>query len=191
MDFEYLSEETERLVIRPLQQSDYQMWLTGFCGRFDSQSPYDEGRLDMSICTENWYQQLVDKHHQFIKKDKIYIFGIFRKADGMHLGNLDIVTLSRSHFQWAECGYTIHNQFWRKGYAFEALTAMLKIADKRLKYHRIEAHVNIGNTPSAKLLEKAGFQYECTREKFIFENGEWTDHLVYAKTLNNMPPVNM
>ena len=49
MKFEYLSEETERLVIRPLQHSDYQAWLTGFCGRFDSRSPYDEGRFTYSV----------------------------------------------------------------------------------------------------------------------------------------------
>lgn len=191
MDLEYLCESTERLEIRPMQTSDYENWLKGFKGRGVSKTPYDEGRLDMSICTESWYKQLIEKHHDFIQNDKIYIFGIFRKSDGIHIGNLDIVTLERSHFQWGECGYSIHNQFFRQGYGFESLTAMLKIADKRLKFHRLEAHVNIGNEASIKLLQKAGFESEGIRKNFIFENGEWTDHLVFAKVLNDQPPINM
>lgn len=190
MEFEYLSEETERLVIRPLEEKDYDMWMKGFCGRDVSQNPYDEGKLDMSVCTRKWYKQLIEKHQRLLKADDIYVFGIFRKSDGVHIGNLDVVTLSRQHFQWAECGYAIHNQFWRQGYGYEALAAMLKIAERRLKYHRIEAHVNIGNEPSIALLEKAGFRYECTREQFLFENGEWTDHYVYFKNLNSQPPIN-
>ncbi|UXV35385.1 GNAT family N-acetyltransferase [Staphylococcus sp. IVB6181] len=190
MEFEYLSEETERLVIRPLEEKDYDMWMKGFCGRDVSQNPYDEGKLDMSVCTRKWYKQLIEKHQRLLKADDIYIFGIFRKSDGVHIGNLDVVTLSRQYFQWAECGYAIHNQFWRQGYGYEALAAMLKIAERRLKYHRIEAHVNIGNEPSIGLLEKAGFRYECTREQFLFENGEWTDHYVYFKNLNSQPPIN-
>ncbi|MGN5883399.1 GNAT family N-acetyltransferase [Staphylococcus simulans] len=190
MEFEYLSEETERLVIRPLEEKDYDMWMKGFCGRDVSQNPYDEGKLDMSVCTRKWYKQLIEKHQRLLKADDIYIFGIFRKSDEVHIGNLDVVTLARQHFQWAECGYAIHNQFWRQGYGYEALAAMLKIAERRLKYHRIEAHVNIGNEPSIALLEKAGFRYECTREQFLFENGEWTDHYVYFKNLNSQPPIN-
>ena len=46
---------------------------------------------------------------------------------------IDIVTLERKNFQWAEIGYFIHNQFWRNGYAFEALESILNFTANELK----------------------------------------------------------
>ncbi|PEF41258.1 hypothetical protein CON84_01675 [Bacillus sp. AFS094228] len=55
----------------------------------------------------------------------------------------------------------------------------LNIAFKDLNFHRIEAHINVDNTPSYKLAENIGMEFECLRKGFIFEFGEWTDNLVY------------
>ncbi|NQE00593.1 GNAT family N-acetyltransferase, partial [Staphylococcus xylosus] len=76
-------------------------------------------------------------------------------------------------------GYFIHNQHWHQGYAYEALTELIKQTRDTLNFHRIEAHINIDNPRSVNLIEKVGFQYECVRKGFIFENGQWTDHYVY------------
>lgn len=77
---------------------------------------------------------------------------------------IDRVTIRRSNFQWAECGYFIHHQHWRKGYAYETLRETLHIVDKTLGFHRLEAYVNLDNHPSIKLLEKTDFEFECTRK---------------------------
>ncbi|PWZ42158.1 GNAT family N-acetyltransferase, partial [Staphylococcus pseudintermedius] len=89
--------------------------------RKPSQYQYDDGLMDMSICTESWFEDLVKKHHELIEKDDMYIFAIFNKNQ-QHIGMIDIVTIRRGNFQWAERGYFIHNQHWRKGYAYEALS---------------------------------------------------------------------
>ncbi|EOD4304970.1 GNAT family N-acetyltransferase [Staphylococcus pseudintermedius] len=82
--------------------------------RKPSQYQYDDGLMDMSICTESWFEDLVKKHHELIEKDDMYIFAIFNKNQ-QHIGMIDIVTIRRGNFQWAERGYFIHNQHWRKG----------------------------------------------------------------------------
>ncbi len=171
--------ETERLVIRPLNNEDYTTWYTQFENRLPSQHRYDEGKLDMGVCTKKWFQQLVDNHRSLALEDKIYVFGIFRKADNAHLGAIDFSTLLRDDFQWARVGYTIHNQFWRKGYAKEAVKAAIHFAFEKLNYHRIEAHINLDNFPSIKLAESVGMEFECVRKGFIYEFEEWTDNLVY------------
>ncbi|KAB2330808.1 GNAT family N-acetyltransferase [Cytobacillus depressus] len=94
---------------------------------------------------------------------------------------VDFSTLARDDFQWGRIGYTIHNQYWRKGYGKEAVNEALKIAFKYLNFHRIEAHINIDNSASINLAESVGMEYECTRKGFIFEFGEWTDNLIYFK----------
>ena len=57
----------------------------------------------------------------------------------------------------------------------------LAIAFQHLKFHRIEAHINLDNAPSVKLAESVGMECECIRKGFIYEHDEWTDHLVYYK----------
>ncbi|PJN66529.1 hypothetical protein PAEAM_01720 [Paenibacillus sp. GM1FR] len=176
--------ETERLVIRPLQKDDYENWLYEFENRHPSQHRHDKGKMDMSECTLDWFHDLVDRHQELARTDAVYVFGVFRKQDGTHLGMIDIATLARDHFQWGSFGYTIHNQYWRKGYGKEAVNGALHIAFEHLKFHRIEAHINVDNTPSMKLAKSVGMEFECLRKGFIHENNEWTDHLVYYKNYN-------
>ncbi|KPB06054.1 GNAT family N-acetyltransferase [Bacillus sp. CHD6a] len=181
--FDFLS-ETDRLIVRPLKNEDYENWLHEYESRLPSQHSYDEGKLDMSICTLEWFHNLVDKHQELAWTDKAHIFGVFRKNDGTHIGMIDFSTFAREDFQWGRIGYTIHNQYWRAGYGKEAVNAALNIAFQQLNFHRIEAHINLDNTPSVKLAESIGMEFECIRKGFILENGEWTDNLVYYKNAN-------
>lgn len=178
--FEYKI-ETERLIIRPLMNEDYNIWLNGFENRFPSQNRHDVGKMDMRECTVEWFHHLVEKHQAFALSDSTYIFSIFTKVDGSHIGMIDFSTLARDDFQWGRIGYTIHNQYWKNGYGKESVNAALNLAFRQLQYHRIEAHINLDNTPSIKLIESVGMQFECIRKGFIYEHNEWVDHLVYYK----------
>lgn len=173
--------ETERLIIRPLTNDDYENWLNGFESRGPSQNRHDQGKMDMSECTREWFHQLVDNHQALARSDRAYIFGVFNKTNEAHLGMIDFSTFAREEFQWGRIGYTIHNQYWRKGYGKESVSAALTLAFEHLNYHRIEAHINLDNTASIKLIESVGMEFECMRKGFIYENDEWTDHFVYVK----------
>lgn len=177
-NFNYIT-ETERLIIRPFNKEDYSNWLTQFNNRMPSQHKYDDGKVDMSICTEEWFRELVENHQQLASDDKVYVFGVFRKKDNVHLGAIDFSTIMREDFQWARFGYTIHNQYWGQGYGKESVKVALNLAFDKLKYHRIEAHINLDNIASIKLAESVGMQFECIRKGFIYEFDEWTDNLIY------------
>jgi len=176
-----MSKETERLHIRPLKKTDYSNWLNAFNNRLPSQHKHDKGRMNMSNCSEQWFAQLVREHQELALSDQAYIFGVFRKPDDTHLGMIDFSTLARENFQWGRIGYTIHNHFWRQGYGKEAVLAALQLAFAELHYHRIEAHINVDNKPSIELAKKVGMEYECVRKAFLFESGEWSDHLIFYK----------
>ncbi|WEV45086.1 GNAT family N-acetyltransferase [Streptococcaceae bacterium ESL0687] len=179
---------TNRLVIRPLKTTDYEEWFTGYSKRQKSQNIFDEGLLDMSICNQEWFNNLVKKHDKLRENDNIYIFAIFDQKSGQHIGMIDIATLARGNMDWGEIGYLIHNNLWRQGYAFEALQATLKFASEHLKFHRIEAHVSPENTPSKNLLAKLGFTFEVTRKNFMFEFGKWSDKDIYFYNFKNTNP---
>lgn len=172
--------ETKRLTIRPLEEADYAEWLAGFNARSPSKHVYDPGRLDMSACTESWFQDLVEKHQQLAHDDTAHVFAVFRKEDGCHIGMVDFSTLAREDFQWGRIGYTLHNQYWNQGFGKEAVMEALKIAFTQLGFHRIEAHINLDNEASVRLAESTGMKFECVRENFLYEGGEWVDHLIYS-----------
>ncbi|AIF42842.1 GNAT family acetyltransferase [Virgibacillus sp. SK37] len=180
MEISNIKSETERLIIRPLQNQDYERWMEGFRKRLPSQHKYDGNKMDMRGWTPRKFSEdVVAKLQRLADRDEAYVFGVFRKTDQKHIGKVELSTIMRDEFQWGLLGYTIHNQYWRNGYGKEAVKEALSLAFKDLHFHRIEAHINIDNKPSIKLAECAGMKFECVRKGFIYEFEEWTDNLVY------------
>ncbi|WP_071619563.1 GNAT family N-acetyltransferase [Rossellomorea aquimaris] len=179
MDNRSLSVETARLIVRPFMKSDYHNWLHENMNKLPSQHKYDIGLQDMSECTEFWFHNMIDQQNVMMNSDEVYIFGVFLKQTGAYIGSVDFSTLMRLNFHWGRVGYTLNNTHWRRGYGKEAVRGALKIAFEKLNYHRVEAHINLDNTPSIKLAEGIGMKYECTRKGFINENGKWTDNHVF------------
>ncbi|MBK9014916.1 MAG: GNAT family N-acetyltransferase [Saprospiraceae bacterium] len=57
----------------------------------------------------------------------------------------------------AELGYSLHPDHWGKGYASEALAAVVDFGFEKIGAAILEAYVQTANIASVKLLEKAGF----------------------------------
>ncbi len=57
----------------------------------------------------------------------------------------------------AEVGYWIGQPYWGRGYATEAVNALLRLALGNFSYRRVEAGIMVGNAASQRVLTKAGF----------------------------------
>lgn len=175
--------ETERLVIRPFKRTDYQNWYRQFDNRLPSRYRYDDGRpSNLDAYTEEWFTQWASNFDQSAKEDQMYNLGVFRKEDGVNVGKIELITILRMDYQWAMMGYSIHNQFWKKGYGIESVIAATELFFDKLDFHRIELHINEDNLPSINLAKKADFIFECIRSDFSLENGRWTDFCIYYRT---------
>ncbi|CAM2362525.1 GNAT family N-acetyltransferase [Listeria seeligeri] len=62
--------------------------------------------------------------------------------------------------QRAEIAYDLGTRFWKRGYATEAVQALMKWGIESFKLHRMEAKVDPRNEASISLLQKLGFQEE-------------------------------
>ncbi|HSK12815.1 MAG TPA: GNAT family N-acetyltransferase [Phnomibacter sp.] len=80
----------------------------------------------------------------------------------------------------AEIGYMLHPDHWGKGYATEAMHAVLLYAFDTLKFHSIEANINPLNEASKKLLEKTGFVQEAYFRENYFFDGRFLDSVIYS-----------
>ncbi|MFD3442419.1 GNAT family N-acetyltransferase [Streptomyces sp. NPDC058685] len=98
-------------------------------------------------------------------------------AEGVLVGDVG-VRLHDNRMQ-AELGYTLAADRQGKGYATEAVRAVLGDQFTR-GLRRVSAECDARNTPSARLLERVGFQLEGRRPEYTWFKGEWTDDLLFG-----------
>ena len=81
---------------------------------------------------------------------------VLAREDGRLLGGTGLMFESPDH---ATTGYVFANNEWGRGYATESLQAMVKLA-RDLGVRRLEAICHIDHRPSARVMEKCGFEFE-------------------------------
>jgi len=81
-----------------------------------------------------------------------------------------------------EIGYWIHSQHAGRGYATEAVKAIASFAKNMLKARRLEIRCDARNAASARVAERAGFQYEATLRQDSRDNaGQLRDTKIFSK----------
>ena len=84
-----------------------------------------------------------------------YAIWMIELKDSTHIGELCFKGLSADGI--AEIGYGISEEYQNKGYATEAVKAVLKWAFSHPEVSAVEAETGSDNTASKRVLEKCGF----------------------------------
>lgn len=108
-----------------------------------------------------------------------YIFCI-KQFDTNHFVGLIALVLGKANFKIAEVWYKILPEYWRQGFATEALMRILYFGFTDLGLHRIEAGCAVENIASIKVLEKTGMTKEGSKRKVLPIRGNWVDNYFYA-----------
>ncbi|UYL07544.1 GNAT family N-acetyltransferase [Bdellovibrio sp. SKB1291214] len=177
-----LFKKTERLILRPLDIHDYENWAQAYSSMRPPQNQWDEANWIESELTKPKFKGMLKSELHHRAEDRVYRFGVFRRDDGMLLGEVFIGKILRHTLQTGIIGYRIFNNFWKQGYATEACAAALQIAFKDLRLHRIEAHVEPTNKASIKVAKRIGLKKEGISPKKIFDDGKWRDMINFAAT---------
>jgi len=80
----------------------------------------------------------------------------------------------------AEVGYWLGEPFWGQGITTAALQALTEYAFTELGMVRLYATVMEWNPASARVLEKAGYEYEGRLRKSAVKDGQIIDQWLYA-----------
>lgn len=105
--------------------------------------------------------------------------GVFRRDDGELIGDLvlfhpDLVNGS------AEIGWVMRPDVSGRGYATEAVRALLDAAFAVYGLRRVVARIDAENTASARLAERVGMRLEARLVENEWYKGRWGDELDYA-----------
>ncbi|WP_328995298.1 GNAT family N-acetyltransferase [Kribbella sp. NBC_01245] len=163
---------TERLVIRRFRGEDaaafaayrsepevarYQGW--------DAPYPIEQARAAVEAFANGdparpgWFQYAVDLRGELIG---------------------DIGIRLHDNLMQADLGFTLAPAYQGKGYAAEAVAALLDHLFTTQRLHRVSAECDARNAASARLLKRLGFQQEGLRPAYTWAKGEWTDDLLFG-----------
>ena len=130
--------KTKRLIVRPLELHDYENWRQAHSMHRPPQNEWDETAWKDSELTLAKYKRYLRQMAERRRLDKHYSFGVFRRDDGILLGHVVFMDVSRNIFQNAYLGYGIFNNYWGQGYASEACRAGIEIGFKDLRLQGVK-----------------------------------------------------
>ncbi len=107
-------------------------------------------------------------------------FLIVEKETDRIIGRIGYHTWKAVH-ERAEIGYGLYyEEDKNKGYMKEAMKMVLMYGFEQMNLNRVEAFVSPLNTPSIKLIQRYGFQYEGLLRQHYGRNGVREDSAVYG-----------
>ena len=108
-------------------------------------------------------------------------FWLIKDLEGRHVGSIGTFDCDRrvGAFKY---GIRILKHHWRRGYAREAVTIVLKYYFHELRYQKATAIVYAFNERSQRLHESLGFVLEGRLRRMVYTNGQLYDELYFGLT---------
>jgi len=168
---------TERLVLRPAQESD-------IASLWPIRRREDVARWLSTLPTS--YEQHLAKHRDPVRLQRTLV----AELDDRIIGDLMVApgdawtqteVAERAEGVQAELGWCFDPDFGGRGYATEAVDAVIRICFEDLGLRRVTAACFADNEPSWRLMERVGMRREVhTRQDSLHRSGGWLDGLGYA-----------
>jgi len=165
--------KTQRLVLKPPGREDKQA-LVEHLGdlevvRWLSNVPHPYTLAD----AEDWIGIVAKSGTDEIPSFQLSVF-----MDDALIGGVGLRHLEDNVY---ELGYWLAREFWGKGIATEAVTALLRYAEQTLPDVKFVAHCMKGNLASSNVLDKLGFRVTGEAEIHSLSLGALMPCFVYAK----------
>ena len=106
---------------------------------------------------------------------------------GQLAGQVTVSGIVRGAFQSGSVGYWVDEREAGRGVVTTAVALVLDHCFGPVGLHRVEANVRPENAPSLRVVDKLGMRSEGRRERMLFIDEQWRDHLAFAVTVDDQP----
>lgn len=179
--------KTRRLIIRPVTFSDHSAWKKAYTSILPQKNEWDRTtNRPLNELTKSKFKNLLKDQSLKRNSEEFCDYGIFLKKSGEYIGRVSLMNFVRSVTQSSFIGYTLFNPHWDNGYAEEAVNAVIDIAFKDHKLHRIVAGIEPKNIRSTKLIQKLKFRKEGTSKRVVYLRDGWQDLVQFALTTEDI-----
>jgi RimJ/RimL family protein N-acetyltransferase len=158
--------EGKNVNLRVMEKEDFPLLLEWF------NNPQFEGEFE-PLDPQRSKKEFEDRYEKLGPDEKFFLI---EKKDGSKIGSIG----HYSRGNMLEIGYSVIPNERGKGYCSEAVQIMVDYLFLSRNIVRVQAHTNVGNRASQRVLEKSGFKKEGTFRKEYFVRGEWVDSCVYG-----------
>ncbi|MNB81394.1 Ribosomal-protein-serine acetyltransferase [compost metagenome] len=169
--------DTVRLMLRPFTLQDALSMHANWINDRDVQRNYGEPVYSSIPLVEELLREWLLSYN----REDFYRWAIILKDDEECIGQIAFCKVDADH-RFAEIEYCIGRPYQNKGYATEALTAVIQYTFTRTSLQRLQAYHRGQNAVSGKVMQKAHMQYEGTHKESYYysDTGEYDDRHYYG-----------
>jgi len=171
-----LTLKTDNLILRPFERSDLDDVLSYYS------LPEVQRYLDWKARDKSEAKAAFDamrKQTRLTRPGDILTLALVRKSDGAVMGHVSLRWTDATAGQ-GEIRFAVGPAYRRRGYATEAVKAVVTLAFEHFRMHRIYAVTAGQNQASAKLLRAIGMRLEAHYREHALFMGEWDEELHFA-----------
>lgn len=139
---------------------------------WEATNPYGPNNFDM--------KSQIKLLRDLYKKDQAIPLVI--EYGGEIVGQLNVANLVYGSVSSCVIGYWVIPEVAGYGITPTAVALICDYLFDVIQIHRIEIDIRPENLASLRVVEKLGFRFEGTKERYIHINGAWRDHYVFALT---------
>lgn len=168
---------TARLILRPAHPrlaraaADFYARNADFLRPFEPASPPD-------FLTVGFQKALMRQDRRAAREDRGLRYWIFRREEpDVAIGCVALNGIVLGAFRSCSLAYKIDGGLLRRGYATEAVSAVVCLAFEGLRLHRIQADIMPRNEASLALARRCGFHEEGRSPAYLRINGVWEEHI--------------
>ena len=142
--------ETERLILRPMMQTDLDALLLIFT------DPKVMAAFQHEPFTREQMQHWLSRNLEHQRQYGYGLFSIILKESGELIGDCGLEQMDVDGQTLAELGYDFRSDYWNQGFATEAARAVRDYAFEILQLPQLISLIRVGNLSSKRVAEKVG-----------------------------------
>lgn len=171
--------ETDRVLLRAPQMSDYPAWAELRAASREFLVPWEPLWAPDELSRASFRRRI--RHYlRDMREDMGYALFVYDTRSTDLVGGITLCNVRRGVTQSCTLGYWVGAAYARQGYMTAAVRAVVPFVFDSLELHRLEAACLPSNTASMRLLERVGFKREGLARQYLRINGDWCDHVLYA-----------
>lgn len=172
----------EPIVLRGLRTQDRGEWEALRAANSAWLAPWEATTPDNT--PRPTFRRLVRHYDSEAHAGRMQPFVIERQ--GRLVGQMHLFGITWGAMRGGSAGYWVARSEAGHGVAPLALAALVDHAVFAIGLHRVEVNIRPENAASLRVVEKLGFRAEGLREKYLFIDGQWRDHLTFALTAEDL-----
>lgn len=169
-----------KLFLRHPKWADYEAWASLRENSREHLSPWEPSWNPDHLLRRNYKYRLSVLKKQ-VANGEGFFFHVFRMPGEHLIGAVNVMRIQRSVAQSAQLGYWLGEGFSGQGHGRASVERVCEFCFRDLGLHRLEAAVRPDNERSISLLTGIGFRAEGTARGYLKIDGQWRDHIIYAR----------